>query len=372
MSEKPADKAASEKMGSDKMGGEKIIDADVEPLEQPKRGGARVVLYILGAILLSIAVAVGYQLAVTGRLDDLIAGRGISPQTASSPTRSTPVAPAPAATPVSPAAVLSAASDPRLEALEQRMTALTAGIERLQQLPAANAGDPQKLRELEQQVLSLRQAMDTATSQRAALQGQVSELQSRIAELNDARSNALRDLVREPVLQLAAWAELREHARRGDRFMNEATQLGVYAEAEGGNLKTAFAALQPFAEQTVPSAIALAARYPALAEQQRTAPQDMPADAPEKSWWQRSLDKLSGLVSIRRVGTLDTATIDGRLDVAQAALASGDLAAAVAALDGITLVSPLADWRASAQSRLRLDAALDAYGAALRGHLAVR
>jgi len=367
MSERPADKAASEKMG-----GEKIIDADVEPLEQPKRGGTRVVLYILGAILLSIAVAVGYQLTVTGRLDDLIAGRSITPPTANAPRASAPVAPAPAATPVSPAAVLSAASDPRLETLEQRMAALTASIERLQQLPAANAGDPQKLRELEQQQLSLRQAMDTATSQRAALQSQVAELQSRIAELSDARSNALRDLVREPVLQLAAWAELREHARRGDKFVNEATQLGAYAEAEGGNLKTAFAALQPFAEQTVPSSVALAARYPALAEQQRATPQGTPADAPEKSWWQRSLDKLSGLVSIRRVGMLDTATIDGRLGVAQVALGNGDLAAAVAALDGVTLVPALADWRTAAQARLKLDAALDSYGAALRGHLAVR
>ena len=44
MSEKPADK----------LSGEKIIDADVEPLEQPKRGGTRVVLYILAAILLTL------------------------------------------------------------------------------------------------------------------------------------------------------------------------------------------------------------------------------------------------------------------------------------------------------------------------------
>lgn len=361
MSEKPADK----------LSGEKIIDADVEPLEQPRRGGTRVVLYILGAILLSIAVAVGYQLTVTGRLDDLIAGRGISSQS-SQPQRSAPVAPAPVATPVSPAAVLSAASDPRLDTLEQRMTALTASIERLQQLPAANAGDPQKLRELEQQQLSLRQAVDTATSQRAALQSQVAELQARIAELNDARSNALRDLVREPVLQLVAWAELREKAARGDRFVNEATQIGTYAEAEGGNLKTAFTALQPFAERTVPSTAVLAARYPALAEQQHATPQGEPTDAATKSWWQRSLDKLSGLVSIRRVGTLDSTTVDGRLDIAQTALGNGDLAGAVAALDGVTLVQPLTDWRDAAQARLKLDAALDSYGAALRGHLAVR
>lgn len=357
---------------SDKPGQEKIIDADVEPLYKPKSSRVKVILYLLGAVVLSVAVAVGYQLAVTGRLDDLFAGRSpssqqMAPQQAQTVQSARPApaapAPAPAAAPV---------NDARLDALEQRLTALTASIERLQQLPASNAGDPQRLAELEQQVASLRQGSEATAAQRSALQAQVAELQSRISDLGEARSTALRELVREPVAQLMAWSELRERARRGDSFAREATQLGQYAEAQGGNLKTAFAALQPFAEQGVAPAAVLAARYATLVEEQRALPQTGTPAATEKSWWQRSLDKLTGLVSVRRVGTMDSATVEGRLDIAQAELAQGDLAAAVAALDGLTLTSAMQDWRDQAAARLTLDTALDDYGTALRGHLAVR
>lgn len=352
----------SEKPGSQ----EKIIDAEVEPLA--KAGGGRTLrfaLYLLAAVILSIAIAIGYHLAVSGRLDELFAARTAAPP-----------APRQAVTPPTPAAPLAAAAisprDARLDELENRLAGLTAGIERLQQLPAANAVDPQKLADLEQQIVALRAALETATAQRTALQGQIAELQGRMTALSEARLAALR----EPLVQLIAWNELREHARRGDTFAREATALGIYAEAQGGNLKTAFAALQPFAEQPAPAAAVLAARFAALAEQQRAAPPSLSgADAvpaADKTWWQRAIDKLSGLISIRRTGMPDSSTVDGRLDLAEAALVQGDLKAAATALDGMPLIAPLAEWRDQAQARLRLDAALDDYGAALRGHLSVR
>lgn len=353
---------------SDKPGQEKIIDAEAEPLAKPRRPLLRIVLYLLGAVVFSVAVAIGWQLVSTGRLDDLIAGRGLAPAP-QQPAR--PAAPATVSPTPAPVAAPSVAADPRVDALEQRLAALTASLERLQQLPASNVTDPARLHELEQQLSGLRQAQEAMAAQRAALQGQVSDLQAKLNDLAEARNTALRDLVREPVLQLIVWTELRDHARRGAGFAREAVQLGQYAEAQGGNLKTAFAALQPFAEAGTPAEAALAARYPALAELQRSAPAPAAA-ADEKTWWQRSLDKITGLVSVRRVGSPDSTTIDGRLDIAQAALGSGDLAAAVAALDGLTLTQPLQAWREQAQARLKLDAALDAYGAALRGHLAVR
>jgi hypothetical protein len=360
---------------SDKPGQEKIIDAEVEPLAKPRSAFSRLLLYGLGAVVLSVAIAVGWQLVSTGRLDDLLAGRSAPPQQqqAARPAAPATVSPAPAPVPAPSVAAPSAAVDPRVDALEQRLAALTASLERLQQLPASNVTDPARLHELEQQQSALRQAQEATAAQRAALQGQVSDLQAKLNDLAEARNTALRDLVREPVLQLIVWTELRDHARRGAGFAREAVQLGQYAETQGGNLKTAFSALQPFAEAGTATDAALAARYPALAEQQRSQPvAAAAATAEEKSWWQRSLDKITGLVSVRRVGSPDSTTVDGRLDIAQAALAEGDLAAAVAALDGLTLTPPLQAWREQAQARLKLDAALDAYGAALRGHLAVR
>jgi hypothetical protein len=356
---------------SEKPAQEKIIDAEVEPLGKTGSGSGRslrIVLYLLGAVVLSVAIAVGYHFAVSGRLNSLldsVSGPATSP---SPPASAEPPAvvgvpgAAPTVVPMSP-------RDTRLDQLESRFAGLTASLERLQQLPAANAVDPQKLADLEQQVASLRAALDTATAQRTALQGQVAELQGRMTALSEARLAALR----EPLAQLAAWSELREHARRGDGFAREATAIGTYAEAQGGNLKNAFAALQPFAEQAAPSAAALAARFHALAEQQRATPSPAEAAAAaDRAWWQRALDKLSGLVSIRRTGTPDAATVDGRLDLAAAALAQGDLRAAAAGLEGLTLIAPLNDWREQVQARLRLDAALDAYGAALRAHLSVQ
>lgn len=351
---------------------EKIIDAEVEPLGKSGGGSGRklrIVLYLLAAVVLSVAIAIGYHFAVSGGLDDLL------DSTAPTASASRPAEPAPSPAPSSaapspaPSVVPMSTRDARLDQLESRFASLTASLERLQQLPAANAADPQKLHDIEQQVLALRAALETSATQRAALQSQVAELQGRMTALSEARLSSLR----EPLVQLIGWSELREHARRGETFAREATALGTYAEAQGGNLKTAFAGLQPFAEQTVPSTAALAARFSALAEQQRATPG--PADAAaavDKAWWQRAVDKLSGLVSIRRTGAPDAATIDGRLDLAAAALAQGDLKAAVADLDGLTLAAPLTEWREQAQARLKLDAALDAYGAALRAHLTVQ
>ncbi|MFN4276061.1 MAG: COG4223 family protein [Ferrovibrio sp.] len=356
---------------------DRIIDAEVEPLGG-KRSGSRMVILLVGAVVVSIVIAVGWHFWSSGKLDAMLGGQSAAPAstTASAPAASTPATtasipvPAPAGTTAAPA------PDPallaRLEEQEKRLAALTASLERLQQLPAANAGtDPallQKLAELEQQVATLRQTQEASAAQRSTLQTQIADLQTRFTALSEARLNALR----EPLLQLIAFSEARELARRGSAFAREATLLGSYAEAQGGMLKSAFAGLQPFAERGVPPAAVLAARFPTLAEQQRATPGGEAVAAAEKPWWQRAVDRVTGLVSIRRVGSVDSSSVEGKLETAEAALRDGDLAAAVTALDGVTLIPALQDWREQAQARLDLDAALDAHGAALRAHLAIR
>lgn len=351
---------------------DRIIDAEVEPLGG-KRSGSRMVILLIGAVVVSIVIAGGWHFWSSGKLDAVLAGKSAAPTATTAPapatTASIPV-PAPAGAPAAPA------PDPallaRLEEQEKRLVALTASLERLQQLPAANvAADPallQKLADLEQQVASLRQTQEANAAQRSTLQTQIADLQTRFTALSEARLTALR----EPLLQLIAFSEARELARRGSTFAREATLLGTYAEAQGGMLKSAFAGLQPFAERGIPPAAVLAARFPALAAQQRATPGGEAVAAAEKPWWQRAVDRVTGLVSIRRVGSVDSASVEGRLEAAEAALRDGDLASAVTALDGMALVPALQDWREQAQARLDLDAALDAHGAALRAHLAIR
>lgn len=363
---------------SDKPGNQdRIIDAEVEPLGG-KRSGSRMVILLIGAVVVSIVIAIGWHFWSSGKLDAVLAGKNAAPAATTAPapatsapatTASIPV-PAPASAPAAPAP--DSALLARLAEQEKRLAALTASLERLQQLPAANVtADPallQKLADLEQQVAALRQTQEANAAQRGTLQTQIADLQSRFTALSEARLNALR----EPLLQLIAFSEARELARRGSTFAREATLLGSYAEAQGGMLKSAFAGLQPFAERDIPPAAVLAARFPALAEQQRTMPGGEAVAAAEKPWWQRAVDRVTGLVSIRRVGSVDSASVEGRLETAEAALRDGDLAAAVVALDGMALVPALQDWREQAQARLDLDAALDAHGAALRAHLAIR
>lgn len=351
---------------------DRIIDAEVEPLGG-KRSGSRMVILLIGAVVVSIVIAVGWHFWSSGKLDAMLSGKPASPSSTAAPQ------PAPQSTTTSQAtspALPAPTADPallaRLEEQEKRLAALTASLERLQQLPAANtAADPallQKLADLEQQVTGLRQTQEANAAQRTALQTQIADLQARFTALSEARLNALR----EPLLQLIAFSEARELARRGSSFAREATLLGSYAEAQGGTLKSAFAALQPFAERGIPSSAVLVARFPGLAEQQRATPGSEADTAADKPWWQRAVDRVTGLVSIRRVGSVDSSSIEGKLETAEAALRDGDLAAAVAALDGVALIPALQDWREQAQARLDLDAALDAHGAALRAHLAIR
>lgn len=351
---------------SDKPDKDRIIDAEVEPLGGKRGRSAKSALLLVAAVIVSIGVAVGWHFWSSGKLDTMVAGKTATQATIAVPQSAPASAPAAASASMPDAALLA-----RQDEQEKRLAALTASLERLQQLPAANAGtDPallQKLAELEQQMASLRQAQESNAAQRNALQTQLADLQARFTALSEARLNALR----EPLLQLIAFSEAREQARRGSTFAREATLLGTYAEAQGGALKAAFAGLQPFAERRIPPVAVLAARFPSLAEQQRVMPGSETAAAAEKPWWQRAVDRLTGLVSIRRVGSIDSASVEGRLEAAEAALRDGDLAAAVVALDGMTLIPALQDWRDQAQARLDLDAALDAHGVALRSHLAI-
>lgn len=364
--------------------GDPIIDAEVEPLAKTRRSrGLRVAIFLVAAILISVAVAVVYQLASTGRLDNLFAGRSIAPTLQTSVPVSPPAStPSPLPAPQTPAAPMADNTEllQRLDEQEKRLSALTASIERLQQLPTASGADDQKLEELEQAIAALRQADNTQAAQRDLLTQQVAELQARFAALSEGRIAAMRA----PLLQVLAWSELREKARRGAAFRDEFervaqagnTQAGNAQEdeAQGREMQQALAALRSFADAPPPAAVKLAARFAALAEAQREAvpAASAGADAAAKPWWQRAWDKVTGLISIRRVGETDTATPEGKLAMAEAALQQGDLDAAQSALADMQLTPELAEWRDQVQARLKLDAALDAYGAALQAAMAQR
>jgi hypothetical protein len=74
-------------------------------------------------------------------------------------------------------------------------------------------------------------------------------------------------------------------------------------------------------------------------------------------WWNGVVQRLTSIVSVRRVGEAEGETSLARLARAEKAAASGDLAAAVTAIDGLggaagEIVSP---WLAEAKARLAAD-----------------
>ena len=81
----------------------------------------------------------------------------------------------------------------------------------------------------------------------------------------------------------------------------------------------------------------------------------------------QTLNRIAGLVSLRRVGQVEGDTAEARIARAEAALARGDLAAVLADLDGLPAdaAAVVAGWRADAEARLAADKAL----ARLRDHL---
>ncbi len=110
--------------------------------------------------------------------------------------------------------------------------------------------------------------------------------------------------------------------------------------------------LEPYAATGIPTFAALHAQFPAVADAVARA---APTTGGEE-WYNRALDKVLSLVTVRVTG--DTAAHAGGVDAilaeAETALAGGDLGAAVSLLDRLdgTAAAPAADWLRAAHLRL--------------------
>lgn len=224
-------------------------------------------------------------------------------------------------------------ADPRVDALETELgktnDALNALGARIAKLESTVPAD------LDARLNGFAAKSDVAT------QGQ------RIAHLEEANSGiALKRAA--TVLAEAALAR----AASGPRpFADELAALASLAPDD-----PALTPLRPHADAGVPTAMMLAARFPAatrgaLATEHR---------APGTSWWARIWNSLTGLISIRRVGEVQGNDAASRLARAQTALDNGHLAAAVVETDAITgpAARALEPWLTQAHARVAVDDAL--------------
>ena len=368
MSETPKSDSKSGKPG----GGDRIIDAEAEPIKPAaKRGILRLLLWGMLAVVVCVGVAAAYYIST---MPSLYAPSASTPSTSSA---SIPAASVPAASvPVAPA---DSATQNKVQDLERRIAALSSALERLNAAPA-NAAAAVDTSALESRIADLevklasqageaRQRQESLLRELGKAAEKTTELELKLTELANQRQTGLR----QPVALLLAWQALRERALLGQSFSDAQARLAPLVEREKAKpLSDALVALAAFAATPAKTQTALIAAFPLAAEAQMRDPAPN-ADAPQPAWWQRAIDKLSHLVTIRRVGgdSADAASPDGKLAAAEAALAGGDLAAALQALDGLEAHGALARWKADAEARLKLEAALQAFMVALRDHFAV-
>jgi hypothetical protein len=259
------------------------------------------------------------------------------------------------------------------DALKSQVSKLTQQVDRLE---AASGGDRQLetsvaaaktgLQNLEQRVTAgeaqaaARRASDAADLQKiqqelARLGTVTSELASRLGTLErDQQSQNAAEPRTDATLALLL-VQMREAVEQARPFPAEYSAFTALARDPA--LKAAAEPLADAARNGVPRRAVLGTRLAELAE--RVATPNEPAA--ESDWGQKLLAHLRGLVKIRRIdGAAQTGPEDS-VSAAQIALARGDLAEAVAALDRLAGANAEAagPWMRMARERLAVEAALD-------------
>ncbi len=256
-----------------------------------------------------------------------------------------------------------AALDRRIAALQKELTAQ--GADAAQRLAALESRPVAAPRPAAAAPGTTASAGDAATAAALArlradnrrLGDSVARLARRLAMLTAApRAGGLS--AAEGALMLAV-GQLREALRGPAPFARELAVVRTLAGRDPA-VADAVAALTPRADRGIPGRVLLRARFDRVARDVAQA-----ALAPEGAdWVALTLQRLARLVTIRRVGeqAAEASGPTARLARAELRIAAGDLAGAVAALDGLTGAPADAAraWRDDASARIKADDAVAA------------
>ncbi|PJK31347.1 COG4223 family protein [Minwuia thermotolerans] len=298
------------------------------------------------------------------------------------------------------AAQPAAALATRLGALEDRLGELGTLEERLSALedrPAAPESQGQPLsvtvgdgggQQVREQMAALETRLDDLNTELAALQARQDELRNSQAGLSedlDSRIQAVRSdltgaLERETgdvmarLNDIAAQAEAAGEARQGELARNAALVLAM------GRLRDAAAGERPFpgAWESVTALGVDPATYPAVAE---AAASGVPAQSSlqerfpdvagravvaattgeDDSLIGGALRRVGNVVRVRRTGELEGDSVEAVVARAEARVREGDLRAAVTELETLDgeAAEAVAPWKADAERRIALEAAID-------------
>ena len=229
-----------------------------------------------------------------------------------------------------------------------------------------------RLDALETALVAVQSTGTTDSSAAAAVGASVHALSERIAQLETDLTSAkgmesrLTDMEKRAQAEpsgeakaavVLAVSNLNHAVMNGGPFASELDALKAVA-GDDAALTGPIGVLEPQAASGTPTLIELRARFPAVADEVSR----VYAEWTGEDWVDKALSRVTSLVSVRKTGEDAVAAegTDGTLARAEVALANGDVAAAVKALEGLDgpAAKAAAPWLAEARKRLAAEAAL--------------
>ncbi len=285
-----------------------------------------------------------------------------------------PARPSPPAGPEPTSPSSTAAAAPQApDALEARLGVLEAQASGALASGAAVTALAERVRVLEEDPAraTLDRALAAWEEQRGVLEAALAETGARIAQLEQEGARQAAADGRLMALVLAT-GDLAAALGSSRAFAPAFEALSGLAGGDA-EIESALARLAPFAGIGVETLDGLGARFPEVANAIVRAG----AASDDDGWIDETVTRLSQLVTIRRTGgALDPESVDGRLVLAEEALATGDLARAIALVEALVPGTPEAaiarEWLRDARARREADDAHAALAAVVRDRVGAR
>ncbi len=236
-----------------------------------------------------------------------------------------------------------------------------------EQLAAVEARErvlPEQLDAARAETGAVREQLGVARAETGAVREQVSGLEQRIDVIAAQLERPDREQLAFALIGLGQLRIATAASKPWHRHLE--TLRPVFAGEP--DVEAALAALEPGADVGVPSLERLRAGFPDVA---RAALQGRDTEAAEGLVGE-VLARVTSLVTIRQVEDVEPDSLEARVAEAETALAAGELAGAVAALEMLegAAAAAVADWLAGARGRLAVDAAMASLEAAVLARLA--
>ncbi|WP_430473873.1 COG4223 family protein [Thalassospira lucentensis] len=247
-------------------------------------------------------------------------------------------------------------------ALTERLSRLEGTIDALRERLSNERGDTlsntvaRRMAEIETRSTPIEE-LARVESELAGVANEMRELSARLSTMEEeVRATAgLRVESRGQAIAMAVTI-LRDALQRGGPFVIALNQLERSA-GDDAMIAEQIAILKPLADQGAPTIEKLRQSFPAMAQQAvQAATDDHSGSVLEATW-----ANIKKLVPVRRVDAAGEESLEGRLVLAENALAQDDLDAAVTALQGVEgehAYAAVSEWLREAERRQTLNAAI--------------